>query len=180
MKLHNRFFFIPIVFFALGFINITFSIVGLICFITPFALYMEHKDKVWCKYYCPRAGFLNKLSKISLNLKRPRFLRNMKKVMLYFFAINIFFATMSTIMVAIGRIEAVDYIRFLIIVPLTSLPQLITLNAPDVFIHLGYRVYSIMFTTTVLGLLLGILYLPRTWCMVCPINTILSNNKNTE
>jgi polyferredoxin len=38
--------------------------------------------------------------------------------------------------------------------------------------HLSFRVYSMMFTTTVIGLLFGFVYKPRTWCMVCPVNTI--------
>ncbi|WP_422678833.1 4Fe-4S binding protein [Clostridium thermosuccinogenes] len=38
-------------------------------------------------------------------------------------------------------------------------------------VHLSFRVYSMMLTTTIFGLLLAWIFKPRTWCTVCPINT---------
>jgi polyferredoxin len=39
-----------------------------------------------------------------------------------------------------------------------------------------------MFTTTVLGLLMAWIFRPRTWCAICPINTIsdLALNKHKK
>jgi polyferredoxin len=82
--------------------------------------------------------------------------------------------TMSTIRVARGIMLPVEKVRFLIVIFLPwKLPQLLALGqAYGWVIHLSYRIYSMMFTTTVIGLLLGFLFMPRTWCTVCPINTL--------
>jgi len=45
---------------------------------------------------------------------------------------------------------------------------------PDWVVHLGFRVYSMMFTTTIIGLLLGYLYRARTWCAICPMGALSS------
>jgi len=177
----NSLFIITLLFFILGMIHISLSIIGLLCFIIPFAQYMVYKEQRWCKYYCPRAGlFTAILRRISLQKKLPKFLKapRAKKVVLVYFAINIFFATMSTIMVTLGRIEPIDYVRFLIAfrAPFT-LPQFLEWNIAPPFIHLGYRVYSIMFTSTIIGLILGFIFMPRTWCTICPVMTLTSTKR---
>ena len=171
---------ITLLFFALGFIHISLSLLGLICFILPFIQYIKYKEKVWCKYYCPRAGYFNFfLSKISLGLKPIKLLRgkNFKKGVITYFAINIFFVIMSTIMVSLGKIAPIEQIRFLIIFGLPiKLPQLLNIEVLPNLLHLSYRVYSMMFTSIVIGTILGILYKPRFWCGICPINTLTSKN----
>lgn len=172
----DTFFVITILFFILGIINISLSIIGILCFVIPFIQYYIYKEKVWCKYHCPRAGLFNKLlRKISLKKKIPKLFttRRVKEIVVIYFAINIFFAIMSTIMVTVGRIEPIDYVRFLIIfkAPFT-LPQLLSLHAPDALLHFGYRIYSMMFTSIAIGLILGFVYKPRTWCIICPIQTL--------
>jgi hypothetical protein len=77
-------------------------------------------------------------------------------------------------MVALGRIDIVDKVKFLIAFKLPwDIPQLLNITfVPSWAVHLSFRIYSMMFTTTVLGLLFGWLYAPRTWCTICPIGTI--------
>jgi len=81
---------------------------------------------------------------------------------------------MSTIMVLLGRMAPMEMIRFMIAFELPwEMPQLIDVpNVPTWAVHLSFRIYSMMFTTTIIGLLLGYLYQPRTWCTICPVNTI--------
>lgn len=172
----DRLFFVTIIFFAIGFIHISFAIIGLICFITPFILFAVYKDKIWCKFLCPRAGFFNKtLGKISLKKKLPKWLtgKRIKTIVLWYFGMNLFFITMSTIAVTLGRIEPIEQIRFMILFPLPlKMPQLLNLNVTAPLVHLGYRVYSVMFSSTITGLILGFMYAPRAWCIICPIQTL--------
>jgi len=81
---------------------------------------------------------------------------------------------MSTLKVAAGSIPAMGYLRFLLVFPIKGeMPQLIQFsNMVSWVTHLSYRFYSMMMTTTVLGLTLAIVYKPRTWCTICPIATI--------
>lgn len=175
-NIQNQLFWITLIFFAIGFIHITFSIIGLLCFITPFALYFKYRKKLWCKNLCPRAGYFNKVvSKVNLGLKSPKLFSKLgfKNAVVIYFGINLFFVIMSTIMVSIGRIEAIEQIRFLIVfaIPI-KLPQLLDLDIISPLVHLGYRVYSMMLTSLIIGTLLGIVYKPRTWCSICPVNTL--------
>lgn len=172
----NTLFIVTIIFFALGIVNISFAAVGILCFIIPLVQYAVNKEKLWCKYYCPRAGFfVRALSKISLNKKKPKFITGakLKKAVLIYFTINLFFILMSTVMVGFVGMAPMEHIRFLIAIALPiNLPQLVNVAAPDFLIHFGYRMYSVMFTSTVIGLVLGFIYTPRTWCIFCPIQTI--------
>jgi polyferredoxin len=98
----------------------------------------------------------------------------MKWIMLAYFGISLFIIIMSTIKVASGSIPSMNYLRFLLMIPLTGeMPQLIEFtNIIPWVTHLSYRFYSMMMTTTFLGFLLALIYKPRTWCTICPIATV--------
>ncbi len=181
-NIQNQLFFFTIIFFGLGMIHISLALVGLLCFTIPFIQYFIHKDKIWCKYVCPRAGFFNRvIAKINLGIKPPRFLTtaSTKDIVVTYFAINLFFVAMSTIMVGVGRIAPLEEIRFMIYftVPI-RLPQMLSVEIAPVLVHLSYRVYSMIFTSVIVGSVLGIVYRPRTWCAICPVNTLTTKNPN--
>ena len=181
-SIQNQLFFITLLFFALGFIHISLSLLGIACFVLPFIQYIKYKDKVWCKYYCPRAGYFNRLiASLSFGLKAPKvlFSKKVKKGVVVYFAINLLFVTMSTVMVTLGRVAPIEQIRFMIVLALPfQMPQLLDLQVAPNVLHLSYRIYSMMLTSTIVGSILGVLYHPRTWCGLCPINT-LTTKSNT-
>lgn len=174
----NYLFIITLLFFTLGFFNILFAYLGLACLILPFVLLYKDKKKTWCQNYCPRSKLYKVLftGKSLTSKAGPDWLVNGKGkwILLAYFCFNLFVITMSTFRVFMGLMEPLERIRFLIAFILPwQVPQLLTIGAvPDWVLHLSFRIYSMMFTTTVLGLVLGWLFLPRTWCRVCPINTI--------
>jgi hypothetical protein len=180
-------FIITILFFILGFFNIVFGLLGFACMTIPFILLIKDKKKTWCQGYCPRADLFSTLFRNrSLTGKAgPDWLvrGKAKWVIFVYFLVNLFVLTMSTAMVLKGRIEPIDNIRFLLAFNLPwNIPQLLDLGAtPDWMIHLSFRMYSMMLTTTILGLLLAWIFKPRTWCTVCPVNTasdlMLKNGK---
>ena len=175
-NLYDGFFVVPIVFFALSLVNVTLGVLGLICAVTPFVLVYKKRDTVWCKSYCPRAGFFTKVfRKISLNKKAPNWLytQKTKRFVQNFFCVNLMMMTMSTVMVALGKMPPMDYVRFLMAFPVPmELPQLIQFSEPDALLHFSYRIFSIMFTSTVIGSVMGLLYRPRSWCGICPVQTL--------
>lgn len=171
-------FLVTILFFALGFFNIIFAWLGFACMIIPFILLARDKKKTWCNKYCPRASLFTVLLKNrSLTGKAaPQWLvkGKTKWVMLAYFTFNLFVLGMSTVMVFKGVREPMEAVRFLIAFQLPwDIPQLLQVNSvPDWAVHLAFRMYSMMFTTTILGLLLGWIYRPRTWCTICPVCTV--------
>jgi hypothetical protein len=169
---------VTLAYFVLGFFNIIFAWLGLACLLIPFILLFKDRKKTWCQDYCPRASFFQKVLKgRSLTQKRAPdwMIRGKAKwIMLGYFSLNLFVLTLSTIMVFRGRMEPMERIRFLIAFQLPwQIPQLLDLGSfPNWASHLSFRIYSMMFTTTILGLIIGWIYMPRSWCTVCPINTL--------
>ncbi|MCX7746195.1 MAG: hypothetical protein N2645_04790 [Clostridia bacterium] len=174
----NYLYVVTILFFTLGFFNIIFAWLGFACLTLPFILLAKNKRKTWCQGYCPRASLFGVLfHNRSLTGKGgPNWLvrGKAKWFVLIYFLFNLFVLTMSTLMVFMGRREPVESIRFLIAFTLPwDMPQFLNLGIfPDWTMHLSFRMYSMMFTTTVLGLLLAWIFKPRTWCTVCPVNTV--------
>jgi polyferredoxin len=94
--------------------------------------------------------------------------------MLIYFIISLVVILLSTLNVARGFAPAKELLKFLMVIPLPGpLPQMIDFpNIAPWLTNLSYRFYSMMLTTTTLGFVLSLLYKPRTWCTICPINTI--------
>jgi hypothetical protein len=169
--------------FGVGMIHISFTLIGLVCYISPLVLYIKYCNKLWCQTYCPRASFLTViLQRFSLKLKIPPWLtsKRVKSFFVYYVVLNLMFALMSTTAVAFNIIAPMNYIRlFMAFEAPFTLIQLIELNLPSFIIHFSYRVYSMILSTTLIGLVLGFLYIPRAWCMICPVNTLSIPKKMT-
>lgn len=173
---NNKFLFIfTLLFFGLGFINIHFALLGFICMIFPFVLLFKNKRKTWCQGYCPRANLYSHVGKTTkkISFKTPQFFikGGMKWIMLAYFCVSLFTIIISTIKVSLGR-PALESLKFLLIFPIGKMPQLITFDTPSWLLHLSYRFYSMMMTTTILGFILALVFRPRTWCTICPISTV--------
>ena len=167
-------FLITLLYFALGFVSILFGLLAIFCMTIPFILLARYKKKVWCSTYCPRASLLLQAGTKRKTRKIPSQFSNgqLKKVMLWYFGLNLLFITGSTIQVALGNMASMEYIRLFIAIPLVPLPQLITVEEPSALMHLSYRLYSMMLSSTILGIVLSRLYRPRLWCAICPVGTL--------
>lgn len=175
---HSYFF--TLIFFSLGFFNIFFGWLGFFCLILPFIFIAKDKKNSWCQSYCPRANLLSTVLKPFSKVNRviPQWLLSGKgkSIMMVYFSLNMFMILMSTLMVFMDRREPLDKIRLLIAFQLPwDIPQLLHFpGLSDWIIHLSFRMYSMMLTTTIIGLVLGTLYRPRTWCTICPMATLTS------
>jgi polyferredoxin len=171
-------FLITLLYFSLGFVSILFGLLAFFCMAIPFILLARYKKKVWCSTYCPRALLLMqtgaKKNKNKNKREIPRQFSNgtLKKTMLWYFGLNLLFITGSTIQVAMDNMPSMEYIRLFIAIPFVPLPQLITVEAPSAVMHLSYRLYSMILSSTILGIGLSRLYRPRLWCTICPVGTL--------
>lgn len=179
MKQNNKLLaIITILYFFLPFIHMSLALTAILCMGLPFALTYSTGRKIWCSSYCPRSYWMDFSGLLGKNRKAPKKLISPKarRIVLIYFCVNFLFITMSSIMVGLGRVEPMDVIRFFILIPTDwRLPQLLNLGTmPPVLLHLSYRFYSVMLSSTIAGTLMAIFYKPRTWCAVCPINTLTS------
>ena len=168
-----------ILFFILGFFNIVFAWIGFFCLIMPFVFVIKDNNRTWCQSYCPRSNLFTRLfSKIGTKLTAPKWLINGrgKRIMLTYFSINLLMICLTTLMVFLDKRDPLEKVRFLLAFQLPwTMPNLLDIGVmPDWVVHLGFRVYSMMFTTTIIGLLVGYLYRARTWCAICPMGTLSS------
>lgn len=163
-------------FFTLPFIHISFSFLAFLCMLIPFIMLLTRKENIWCRHYCPRASITTLVGRKRGKYKKtPIIFRDgyLKKMMLTYFTLNLLFITGSTIGVARGSMAAMPYIRLFIAIPLFPIPQLIDISMSQWMSHLSYRLYSMMLSSTILGITFALLYRPRAWCAVCPVGTIL-------
>ncbi|MDT8297309.1 MAG: 4Fe-4S binding protein [Spirochaetaceae bacterium] len=176
---HTLLFVITPTYFALSFFHIILALSALVCMGPPFYLAYRDQKKTWCRSICPRADFLQKIGRISRRKSAPKWMvgNKARRAVLGYFCMNFLFVTMSTIAVATGRVEPIEKIRLLIVLELPwNLPQLISVHALPAWVsHLSYRFYSIILTSTLIGVGLALRYKPRTWCAVCPVSTMTGN-----
>ena len=160
----------------LGLFNILFAWLGLICFLVPLIISLSGGGKSYCNIYCGRGQMLdligNKL-KLSRNKNIPNFLRS--KYFRYGFLT--FFMTMFVVMLFNTYLVfagARDLKEVLQIIWSFKLPWKI--SNTDIFplwvyqFDLGF--YSMMLTSTILGIITMILYKPKSWCVYCPMGTM--------
>ena len=164
------------VYMILGFFNILFAWLGLICFIAPLAISIITGSKAYCNRYCGRSQLFSMLGgRFGLSRKKdlPRWM-----VSPYFrYGFLIFFLTMFAIML---------WNTFLVFDG-ADLKQVVTLlwtfKVPWHWAYHGtlfsagvaqfaFGFYSIMLTSTLLGLILMVLFKPRSWCVCCPMGTM--------
>lgn len=166
-----------LIYLALGFFNILFAWLGLICFITPIVISLASGSKAYCNKYCGRGqlfGLLGKKLRLSRNKPIPAFIRS--KWFRYGFLA--FFMTMFGLMI---------FNTILVFQQARGLSSVVTLlwtfklpwnwayqitSVPLWVSQFAFGFYSVMMTSTLLGLITMVLFKPRSWCVYCPMGTM--------
>ena len=161
----------------LGFVNILFAWLGMICFIVPLVISIGWGNKAYCNKFCGRGQLFSMLGgNFGLSWKKdmPKWMKS--KYFRYGFLI--FFFTMFFIMLWN------TYLVFAGHRPLGQKIKLLwTLKVPWHWAYHGtlfsngvaqfaFGFYSIMLTSTILGFATMILFKPRSWCVYCPMGTM--------
>jgi hypothetical protein len=164
-----------LLYLTLGFFNILFAWLGLICFITPLALSISGRGKIYCNRYCGRGKLFEILGgRFGLSRKKtpPPFLRSVW----FRYGFLAFFMTMFMLMIY-------STYRVFAGAPLEKTVTLLwTFKLPwhwaDVstvtpwIARFAFGFYGVMLTSTVLGLATMIIFKPRSWCVYCPMGTM--------
>lgn len=144
---------------------------------TPIILLFKDKKKTWCQNYCPRSHLFTKVGKVTgkHSRKTPMYFikGNFKWIMLTYFMINFTVILVTTLLVAFGKAPSTS-VKFLMFFKLPfTMPQLLKFSSlPSWGVNFAFSMYSMMLTTTIIGLGMALIYRPRTWCTICPISTI--------
>lgn len=163
------------VYLGLGFFNILFAWLGLICFILPLLIAIIKGNKSYCNAYCGRGQLFELIGGrfgISRKKNPPRFLRStwFRYGFLTFFMIMFFMMLYSTYLVFSGA-SLREAVTLLWVFKLPWNWVNTSFVAPWVA-QFAFGFYSVMLTSTVLGLLTMFLFKPRSWCVYCPMGTM--------
>ena len=160
-----------------GFFNILFAWVGLLCFFIPLIMAVVGKGKGYCNRYCGRGQLFALLGgRLGLSRKKdpPAFLRSrsFRYGFLIFFFIMFFQMLFTTYLVFAG---AQDLRQAVTLLWTFRLPWHWAYHGAAVapwVAQFAFGFYSVMLTSTVLGLITMVLFKPRSWCVYCPMGTM--------
>ena len=176
-KWYNYLWIWSIIYFLLGFFNILFAWLGMIDFLVPLGFALFGGNKHFCNHYCGRGQLFSKIGgtcKCSRNKPTPKWLSS--KWFRYGFLV--FFLTMfgimifNTYLVAAGAETLKEAIKLFW---MFRVPWGWTYTAgivPDWIAQFAFGFYSLMLTSTLIGLIVMVFFKPRTWCAFCPMGTM--------
>ena len=165
-----------VLYFGLGFFNILFAWLGMIDFLVPLFIAIFGGGKAFCNRYCGRGQLFTQIGCLGCSRKKqaPKFLAS--KWFRYGFLV--FFLTMfgvmvfQTYLVAAGAQSLREALKLLwtIRVPWGWTYEAGTVS--DWVAQFAFGFYSMMLTSTIIGLIVMALFKPRTWCTFCPMGTM--------
>ena len=160
----------------LGFCNILFAWLGLLCFLIPLLMALLGGTKAYCNRYCGRGQLFHLLGnqcRLSRKKEIPAFLRSKwfrYGFLIFFFAMffNMLYATYLVFSGASGLKQVVTLLWTI------RLPWHWAYTVQGVAPwaeQIAFGFYSVMLTSTGLGIITMLLYKPRSWCVYCPMGT---------
>ena len=128
-----------VLFFTLGIIDIRFGILGVLCMTIPVVLAVRGGGRVHCQKYCPRGSFLGRA------LEKISMNNNLPK----------FLKTKT--------------IKNIMLVWMISMFSLSVYFAGGDFTKTAFAIFRMMAMSTLVGVVMGVIFKPRSWCVVCPM-----------
>ena len=165
------------IYLILGFVNILFAWLGLLCFFIPLLISIFGGSKAYCNRYCGRGQLFSLLGgRFGLSRKKdiPRWMRSkpFRYGFLVFFFVMFFQMLFVTGLVFAGAREMSEVVTLLWTIKLpwhwAYHGTLFSIGVAQ----FAFGFYSVMLTSTVLGLLTMALFKPRSWCVYCPMGTM--------
>lgn len=166
-----------ILYFSLGFFNILFAWLGMIDFLLPMAIAVFGKSKWFCNHLCGRGQLFALLGgsyKCSRNRPTPRFLVSawFRYGFLVFFLVMFGNMVFQTWLVAAGASGLKEAIKLFWTFKVPWSWAYTAGTVPDWAAQFSFGFYSLMLTSLLMGLIVMVLYKPRSWCTFCPMGTM--------
>ncbi|MGL5348666.1 MAG: 4Fe-4S binding protein [Peptostreptococcaceae bacterium] len=175
-KITDYLWIVSAVYLFLGIFNILFAWLGMICFLIPLGISLAGKGKAYCNNYCGRGQLLDIMGD-KLRLSRYKDIPTFLKSKWFRYSFLAFFMTMfmnmifNTFLVFKGTTELKEVITVLWTFKLPW--QWIDTSMVSPWIaQFAFGFFSIMVTSTILGIVTMLLYKPRSWCTYCPMGTM--------
>ena len=165
-----------LLYLCLGLFNILFAWLGMLFFCIPLLVAIVGGSKAYCNRYCGRGqllGLLGEKLKLSRHVPPPKFLRSpwFRYGFLAFFLVMFCLMLVSTWKVFTGApLSQTVTLLWVFRLPWqwAYTDGLVTPWAAQ----FAFGFYSVMLTSTVLGILTMAMFKPRSWCVYCPMGTM--------
>ena len=163
-----------IVYFALGFFNILFAWLGMIDFLVPLFIAIFGGSKAFCNRYCGRGQLLGKCGGCSRKKPAPRWFssKGFRYGFLVFFLSMFGNMIFQTYLVAAGAESLREALKLLWMFRVPWGWAYSAGTVADWIAQFSFGFYSLMLTSTIIGLVVNTLFKPRTWCSFCPMGTM--------
>ena len=166
-----------IIYFVLGFFNILFAWLGMIDFILPLLFAIFGGNKFFCNKLCGRGqlfSMLPKKFKCSTGKTAPGWLlsRYFKYGFLAFFMIMFMNIIYQSWLVFGGAKSLNESIKLFWTFNIPFHWAYTSEIFPEWSAQFAFGFYSLMLTSALIGLIVMMLYRPRTWCVFCPMGTM--------
>lgn len=132
---------IMIAFLTLGIIDFRFGILGFACMGAPMYHALRGRGKVHCQKYCPRGSLLGRM------LEHVSMNRKLPKFMMK----KSFKHGLLAVMMIVFSISMY--------------------HAGWNFYRIAFSMFRFMTMSLAIGIIMGIVFKPRSWCTVCPMGT---------
>lgn len=150
-----------ITFLLLSILDIRFGVLGFICMGAPIYHALRGRGKVHCAKYCPRGSFLGRF------LEQISLNNNLPK-------------GMST-----------KKFKNLLLILMIVMFSISLYHAGFDYRRIAFSVFRFMSVSLVIGIIVGVIFKPRSWCVICPmghatgliskqIGTKKNNNKKVQ
>lgn len=166
-----------IIYFVLGFFNILFAWLGMIDFVLPVLVAVFGRNKWFCNNLCGRGQLFTKLGtdcKCSRNKLAPRWLSTkwFRYAFLVFFLLMFGNMIFQTYLIASGAGNVREMIQLFWTFRVPWGWAYTAGSVPNWVAQFSFGFYSLMLTSTLIGLIVMVLFRPRTWCTFCPMGTM--------
>ena len=166
-----------IIYFSLGFFNILFAWLGMIDFLVPLFFAFFKGEKTFCNRYCGRSQLFTFLgTNLGLSRKKlaPKWLHSkwFRIVFLAFFMTMFGNIIFQTYLVASGAESLREVVKLFWSIKVPWGWAYTQGLFPDWVAQFSFGFYSLMLTSTLIGLVLMLFFRPRTWCTFCPMGTM--------
>lgn len=131
-----------IAFFIMSIVDTRFGIGALLCMISPIYHSLKGRGRINCSHYCPRGSFLGKWLE-GVSLKNTP-----------------------------PRMITKRWFKNLIIFIITAMLIIGIAISDKSLSSIGFVFIKLIFASTAISIILGVMYKPRSWCAICPMGVV--------
>ena len=175
-KWYDYLWIVSLTYLILGFFNILFAWLGLLCFFIPLFIAIINGSKAYCNKYCGRGQLFSLVGgRFGLSRKKdiPKWMKSayFRYGFLIFFFVMFFLMLWNTWLVFSGVKNLSTAVTLLWTFKLPWQWAEVGMVSPWIA-QFAFGFFGVMMTSTVLGLFTMVLFRPRSWCVYCPMGTM--------